>query len=92
MNKIVNIFFFLIILIFFLNIYKYYSSNKNIDSKVFNRKNIDSIINTKISNLPTLNNDTNNVIIFNDGYTEEIKNDKIRSFWNLLKDRWKRKQ
>ena len=87
MNKIVNIFFFLIILIFFLNIYKYYSSNKNIDSKVFNRKNIDSIINTKISNLPTLNNDTNNVIIFNDGYTEEIKNDKIRSFWNLLKNR-----
>jgi len=87
MNKIVNIFFFLIILIFFLSIYKYYSSNKNIDSKEFNRKNIDSIINTKISNLPTLNNDTNNVIIFNDGYTEEIKNDKIRSFWNLLKNR-----
>jgi len=80
-------FFFLIILIFFLSIYKYYSSNKNIDSKEFNRKNIDSIINTKISNLPTLNNDTNNVIIFNDGYTEEIKNDKIRSFWNLLKNR-----
>jgi len=87
MNKIVNIFFFLIILIFFLSIYKYYSSNKNIDSKEFNRKNIDSIINTKISYLPTLNNDTNNVIIFNDGYTEEIKNDKIRSFWNLLKNR-----
>ena len=86
MNKIVNIFFFLIILIFFLSIYKYYSSNKNIDSKEFNRKNIDSIINTKISNLPILNNDTNNVIIFNDGYTEEIKNNKIRSFWNLLKD------
>ena len=87
MNKIVNIFFFVIILIFFLSIYKYYSSNKNINSKEFNRKNIDSIINTKISNLPTLNNDTNNVIIFNDGYTEEIKNNKIRSFWNLLKDR-----
>ena len=86
MNKIVNIFFFLIILIFFLSIYKYYSSNKNIDSKEFNRKNINSIINTKISNLPILNNDTNNVIIFNDGYTEEIKNNKIRSFWNLLKD------
>ena len=87
MNKIVNMFFFVIILIFFLSIYKYYSSNKNINSKEFNRKNIDSIINTKISNLPTLNNDTNNVIIFNDGYTEEIKNDKIRSFWNLLKNR-----
>ena len=87
MNKIANIFLFVIISFFFLNIYKYYSSNKNINSKEFNRKNIDSIINTKISNLPTLNNDTNNVIIFNDGYTEEIKNDKIRSFWNLLKDR-----
>ena len=86
MNKIVNIFFFVIILIFFLSIYKYYSSNKNINSKEFNRKNINSIINTKISNLPILNNDTNNVIIFNDGYTEEIKNNKIRSFWNLLKD------
>ena len=86
MNKIVNMFFFVIILIFFLSIYKYYSSNKNINSKEFNRKNIDSIINTKISNLPILNNDTNNVIIFNDGYTEEIKNNKIRSFWNLLKD------
>ena len=87
MNKIVNMFFFVIILIFFLSIYKYYSSNKNINSKEFNRKNINAIINTKISNLPTLNNDTNNVIIFNDGYTEEIKNDKIRSFWNLLKNR-----
>ena len=86
MNKIVNMFFFVIILIFFLSIYKYYSSNKNINSKEFNRKNINSIINTKISNLPILNNDTNNVIIFNDGYTEEIKNNKIRSFWNLLKD------
>ena len=80
MNKIVNIFLFAIISFFFLNIYKYYSSNKNINSKEFNRKNINSIINTKISNLPILNNDTNNIIIFNDGYSNEIKNDKTRSF------------
>ena len=86
MNKIVNIFLFVIILFFFLNIYKYYSSNKNINSKEFNRKNINQIINKKISNLPILNNDTNNIIIFNDGYSNEIKNDKTRSFWNLLKD------
>ncbi|MBL6786134.1 MAG: hypothetical protein ISQ33_01335 [Candidatus Pelagibacter bacterium] len=82
-----NIFFFVIIVVFFLSIYKYYSSNKNINSKEFNRKNIDLIINAKISNLPTLNNDTNNVIIFNDGYSNEIKSDKTRSFWNLLKER-----
>jgi len=86
MNKIANIFLFIIISFFFLNIYKYYSSNKNINSKEFNRKNINQIINKKISNLPILNNDTNNIIIFNDGYSNEIKNDKTRSFWNLLKN------
>ena len=85
MNKIVNIFTFVIILIFFLSTFKYYSSNKNIDAKEFNRKNIDQIINTKILNLPILNDDTNNVIEFNDGYSNEITNGKTRSFWNLLK-------
>ena len=73
------------ILIFFFNIYRFYSSNKNLVSKDFNRNNIDQIINTKISNLPILKNDTDNVIEFNDGFSNEIKNDKIRSFWNLLK-------
>ena len=85
MNKIINIFTFVIILIFFLSTFKYYSSNKNIDAKEFNRKNIDQIINTKILNLPILNDDTNNVIEFNDGYSNEINNGKARSFWNLLK-------
>ena len=85
MNKIMNIFLFIIILIFFLSTYNFYSSNINIDAKKFNRLNINKIIDTKITNLPTLNNDTNNVIEFNDGYSNEIKNDKPRSFWNLLK-------
>ena len=85
MNKIMNIFLFIIILIFFLSAYNFYSSNINIDAKEFNRLNINKIIETKITNLPILNNDTNNVIEFNDGYSNEIKNDKPRSFWNLLK-------
>ena len=85
MNKIMNIFLFIIILIFFLSTYNFYSSNINLDAKEFNRLNINKIIDTKITNLPTLNNDTNNVIEFNDGYSNEIKNDKPRSFWNLLK-------
>ena len=80
-----NIFLFIIILIFFLSTYNFYSSNINIDAKEFNRLNINKIIDTKITNLPTLNNDTNNVIEFNDGYSNEIKNDRPRSFWNLLK-------
>tara|TARA_X000000950_G_scaffold219405_1_gene264231 strand:+ start:612 stop:875 length:264 start_codon:yes stop_codon:yes gene_type:complete len=85
MSKIFNIFLGILILIFFFNIQGFYFSNKNLESKVFNRNNIDQIINTKISNLPILENDTDNVIEFNDGFSNEIKNDKPRSFWNLLK-------
>ena len=58
--------------------------NKNIKVKNYNRENIEKIINKKITNLPILSNDTDNVIEFNDGYSNII-NDKPRSFWNLLK-------
>ena len=85
MKKTINLIFFIFVLIFFFNTYRYYSSNKNIEVKNFNRNNIDQIINTKILNLPILNNDTNNVIEFNDGFSNDIENDKPRSFWNLLK-------
>ena len=85
MSKIFNAFLIILILIFFFNIYSFYSSNKNLELKEFNRNNIDQIINTQISNLPILKDDTNNVIEFNDGFSNEIKNDKPRSFWNLLK-------
>tara|TARA_X000000950_G_scaffold78937_1_gene99295 strand:+ start:545 stop:808 length:264 start_codon:yes stop_codon:yes gene_type:complete len=85
MSKILNIFLGVLIIIFFLNIYRFYSSNKNLESKEFNRNNIDQIINKKISNLPILENDTDNIIVFNDGYSNEIKSEKTRSFWNLLK-------
>ena len=85
MNKIFNFFLVILILFFFFSIYSFYSSNKNLESKKFNRDNIDQIINEKISNLPILKSDTNNVIKFNDGFSNEIKNNKPRSFWNLLK-------
>ena len=85
MKKTFNIFLFILSLAFFLSTYNFYSSNKNLEKKVFNRNNIDQKINKKISNLPILNNDTNNVIEFNDGYSKKNKIDKPRSFWNLLK-------
>jgi len=84
MKKLVNILFFIIILIFFLGTYSYYFFNKNLFIKKFNRTNINQILNTKISSLPILNDDTNNVIKFNDGYSNKINNDKPRSFWDLL--------
>ena len=80
MTKVINFLFLLLVLIFFSLTYRYYSSNKNIEAKDFNRNNISEIINTKVFNLPVLNNDTSNVIEFNDGYTKEIKNEKPRSF------------
>jgi len=85
MQKIISIFFLILVIIFFGSTFKYYSSKKNIKNKEFNRINIDQILNDKISNLPILKNDTDNVIEFNDGFSNEIKNDKPRSFWNLLK-------
>ena len=84
MQKILSIFFLILVIIFFGSTYKYYSSNKNIKKKEFNRNNIDQILNNKILNLPILRNDTDNVIEFNDGFNE-IKNDKPKNFWNLLK-------
>ena len=85
MQKILSIIFLLFVMIFFGSTYKHYSSNKNVKNKEFTRNNIDEILNDKISNLPILKNDTDNVIKFNDGFSNEIKNDKPRSFWNLLK-------
>jgi len=50
-----------------------------------NRSNIEEILKNKISNLPILENDTQNVIEFNSSFSEEIKNNEPRSFWDLLK-------
>tara|TARA_B100001248_G_scaffold257855_1_gene241069 strand:- start:4587 stop:4850 length:264 start_codon:yes stop_codon:yes gene_type:complete len=85
MNKSINIFMLLLIGIFILSIFKYYSSNKNLDTKNFNRSNIDQILKSKINNLPILSNDTDNVIEFNNSIEEDINQEKNRNFWNLLK-------
>ena len=85
MYKIINLFFVITIFLFFFNIYKYYSSNLNIKNVNLNRSNIEEILKDKILDIPILLNDTNNVIEFNSSFSEEIKDDKPRSFWKLLK-------
>ena len=85
MYKLLKIFLLILILIFIWSTFKFYSSKKNFNNKDFNRNNIEKIINKKISNLPILENDTNNVIEFNNSISNEINKDKTRSFWNLLK-------
>lgn len=77
----------MLIIIFFFAIYKFYSSTKNINKKDFNRSNINKILKEKINNLPILENDTNNIIKYNDSFKNEINDKKKRSFWDLLKNK-----
>ena len=71
-----------------LSVFKYYTSSKNIVSKDYNRSNVDQILKEKISNLPVLKNDTNNVIVFNYSFENEMnEGKKKRSFWELLKSK-----
>ena len=69
---------------FFFIIYNYYSSNKNINSKIYNRSNADQILKEKIKDLPVLLNDTDNVIEFNNSLDHKMINEKKRSFWDLF--------
>ena len=71
--------------LFIITISKYYFSNKNLDSKSYNRSNIDEILKEKIADLKVLENDTNNIIEFNNSLGEEINKEKKRNFWDLLK-------
>ena len=85
MYKIINLLFVVLIFLFFFNIYNYFSFNKNIKSINLKRLNIEEILKNKTLNLPVLKNDTNNVIEFNSSFSDEIKSDEQRNFWNLLK-------
>ena len=85
MFKIINILMSLLVIFFIFKVFSFYSSNKNISFKNYNRSNIDLILKEKIKDLPSLANDTNNIIEFNDSFDEEDNSDKKRSFWELLK-------
>ena len=85
MNKLINVLMLILIVIFMLSILKYYSSNKNLDTKNFNRSNIDQIVKSKINDLPILKNDTDKIIEFNNSIEKDTYQEKRRSFWDLLK-------
>ena len=74
----------LLVIFFIFKVFSFYSSNKNISFKNYNRSNLDLILKEKIKDLPSLANDTNNIIEFNDSFDEEVDSDKKRSFWELL--------
>ena len=87
MYKLLNILMVLLILFFVYNIFKFYSSSKNLNNTSFNRSNIDEILKKKIKDLPILDNDTNNVIEFNNSLDNDINDNKKRNFWDLLKNK-----
>ena len=87
MIRIFKTIFLLLFLLFFFYTFSYYQSNKNIKDIKFNRTNIDEIVEKKLIDVPILENDTSNVIEFNSGFSEEIKKDIPRNFWNLLKSK-----
>ena len=74
----------LLVIFFIFKVFSFYSSNKNISFKNYNRSNIDLILKEKIKDLPSLANDTSDIIEFNDSFDEEDNSDKKRSFWELL--------
>ena len=83
-KKILIIIYFAIIIFFLTFIFVIYFSKDNIDKIKNNRLNYHNSIEKKISNLPFLKNDTNNIIQYNYENLEE-KKIKKRYFWNLLK-------
>ncbi len=84
--KLFNTVILLIFIIFFVIIFKYYSSSKNMNEKNQKRLNINEIIKEKISDLPVLPNDTNDIIEFNNSLVDTT-NEKKRSFWELIKNK-----
>ena len=85
MYKVINFIFVIIIILFFFSIFKFYSSNNNVKKVNLNRNNIEDILKTKITNIPILENNTNDIIEFNSSFSEDIKNDEPRNYWNLFK-------
>ena len=73
------------IIIFFIIVFKYYISEKNIDLVKSKRNNLETLSLEKISELPVLLNDTNNVIEFNSGFEETNQQNYKRNFWELFK-------
>lgn len=71
-----NLLLFIFVLGLFFKIFEFYNSNIYIDRINKNRGNAEKLILEKKNNLPILNNDTENVIEFNSGFSDEEKKNK----------------
>ena len=83
-KEIYKVVYFIIILSFFYLLFAIYFSEENIKKIKKNRVNIKNSFKDYLSNLPILENDTNDVITYNSSEFLE-KKIKKRKFWELLK-------
>ena len=83
-KEIYKVIYFIIILLFVYLLFAIYFSEENIKKIKKNRVNIENSFKDYLSNLPILENDTNDVIIYNSSEFLE-KKIKKRKFWELLK-------
>ena len=83
-KEIYKVVYFIIILLFVYLLFAIYFSEENIKKIKKNRVNIENSFKDYLSKLPILENDTNDVIIYNSSEFLE-KKIKKRKFWELLK-------
>ena len=83
-KEIYKVIYFIIILIFVYLLFAIYFSEENIKKIKKNRVNIENSFKDYLSNLPILENDTEDVIIYNSSEFLE-KKIKKRKIWELLK-------
>jgi len=83
-KEIYKVIYFIFILLFVYLLFAIYFSEENIKKIKKNRVNIENSFKEYLSNLPILENDTNDVIIYNSSEFLE-KKIKKRKFWELLK-------
>jgi hypothetical protein len=83
-KEIYKVIYFIIILIFVYLLFAIYFSEENIKKIKKNHVNIENSFKDYLSNLPILENDTNDVITYNSNKFLE-KKIKKRKFWKLLK-------
>ena len=83
-KEIYKVVYFIIILLFVYLLFTIYFSEENIKKIKKNRVHIENSFKDYLSNLPTLKNDTKDVITYNSSEFLE-KKIKKRKFWELLK-------
>ncbi len=83
-KEIYKVIYFIIILLFVYLLFVIYFSEENIKKIKKNRVHIENSFKDYLSNLPILENDTNDVITYNSSEFLE-KKIKKRKFWELLK-------